>query len=123
MARACRAFPVGFLKLRPGLDNENLAPRVGFEPTTSRLTAGCSTAELPRNGRKRITAITKRQRACKARKWLSWNSATLDPGRKQPLDAQVKFHFAEWEREGERGALKGRRRHAKALPALIVLIL
>ncbi len=26
-----------------------LAPRVGFEPTTSRLTAGCSTAELPRN--------------------------------------------------------------------------
>jgi hypothetical protein len=26
-----------------------LAPRVGFEPTTSRLTAGCSTTELPRN--------------------------------------------------------------------------
>src|SRR5207248_2466958 len=25
------------------------APRVGFEPTTSRLTAGCSTIELPRN--------------------------------------------------------------------------
>src|ERR1700761_4258125 len=25
-----------------------LAPRVGFEPTTSRLTAGCSTTELPR---------------------------------------------------------------------------
>jgi hypothetical protein len=24
-----------------------MAPRVGFEPTTSRLTAGCSTAELP----------------------------------------------------------------------------
>src|SRR5262245_24625926 len=24
-----------------------LAPRVGFEPTTNRLTAGCSTAELP----------------------------------------------------------------------------
>src|SRR5215210_8387611 len=27
---------------------EALAPRVGFEPTTSRLTAGCSTTELPR---------------------------------------------------------------------------
>ncbi len=29
---------------------EKMAPGVGFEPTTSRLTAGCSTAELPRNG-------------------------------------------------------------------------
>ena len=26
-----------------------MAPRVGFEPTTLRLTAGCSTAELTRN--------------------------------------------------------------------------
>ena len=26
----------------------NLAPRVGFEPTTLRLTAECSTVELPR---------------------------------------------------------------------------
>ena len=26
-----------------------LAPRAGFEPATNRLTAGCSTAELPRN--------------------------------------------------------------------------
>src|SRR5205823_6017347 len=26
-----------------------LAPRVGLEPTTFRLTAGCSTIELPRN--------------------------------------------------------------------------
>ncbi|VXA91112.1 hypothetical protein BREVUG8_10238 [Brevundimonas sp. G8] len=26
-----------------------VAPRVGFEPTTSRLTVGCSTTELPRN--------------------------------------------------------------------------
>ena len=25
-----------------------LAPRVGFEPTTDRLTADCSTTELPR---------------------------------------------------------------------------
>ncbi len=30
---------------------EGLAPRAGFEPATNRLTAGCSTAELPRNSR------------------------------------------------------------------------
>jgi hypothetical protein len=28
---------------------ERMAPRVGFEPTTYRLTAGCSTVELSRN--------------------------------------------------------------------------
>jgi hypothetical protein len=27
----------------------SMAPRVGFEPTTNRLTADCSTTELPRN--------------------------------------------------------------------------
>jgi hypothetical protein len=27
--------------------NLALAPRAGFEPATNRLTAGCSTAELP----------------------------------------------------------------------------
>jgi hypothetical protein len=32
-----------------GPDKRALAPRAGFEPATSRLTAGCSTAELPRN--------------------------------------------------------------------------
>lgn len=32
-----------------GGGNSALAPRVGFEPTTVRLTVGCSTAELPRN--------------------------------------------------------------------------
>ena len=26
-----------------------MAPRAGFEPATNRLTAGCSTTELPRN--------------------------------------------------------------------------
>ena len=34
-----------------GRTMKRLAPRVGFEPTTNRLTAGCSTAELPRNSR------------------------------------------------------------------------
>ena len=29
-----------------------LAPRVGFEPTTDRLTADCSATELPRNKNK-----------------------------------------------------------------------
>ena len=33
---------------RSGLE-KILAPRVGFEPTTLRLTAGCSAVELPRN--------------------------------------------------------------------------
>src|SRR5207244_2173659 len=33
----------------------NLAPRVGFEPTTLRLTAGCSTIELPRNELGRVS--------------------------------------------------------------------
>jgi hypothetical protein len=27
-----------------------VAPRAGFEPATNRLTAGCSTTELPGNG-------------------------------------------------------------------------
>ena len=32
-----------------GSTGSHLAPQVGFEPTTLRLTAGCSTAELLRN--------------------------------------------------------------------------
>lgn len=32
------------------LIKKELAPRAGFEPATNRLTAGCSTAELPGNG-------------------------------------------------------------------------
>ena len=51
---------------------KNLAPRAGFEPATNRLTAGCSTAELPGNtGRRRIRAhrrdraISKVLRLCK----------------------------------------------------------
>ncbi len=28
---------------------KEMAPRAGFEPATNRLTAGCSTAELPGN--------------------------------------------------------------------------
>jgi hypothetical protein len=57
---AIRRFLVGFcVPLRTFYQGDRLvqlsnllkllAPRVGFEPTTSRLTAGCSTAELPRN--------------------------------------------------------------------------
>ena len=32
-----------------GSSRSFMAPRVGFEPTTLRLTAGCSAVELPRN--------------------------------------------------------------------------
>ena len=38
-----------------------LAPRAGFEPATLRLTAGCSTVELPRN-RERGTLVLKGRR-------------------------------------------------------------
>jgi hypothetical protein len=38
----------GFCAVNP---LESLAPRVGFEPTTLRLTAECSTVELPRSVR------------------------------------------------------------------------
>src|SRR3954465_14911216 len=31
-------------------ERRHLAPRAGFEPATNRLTAGCSTTELPGNG-------------------------------------------------------------------------
>ena len=46
-----------------------LAPRAGFEPATNRLTAGCSTAELPGNksqARVRRCAYNKSYRAMKA---------------------------------------------------------
>ncbi len=36
-----------------------LAPRAGFEPATNRLTAGCSTTELPGNGARSDPRITK----------------------------------------------------------------
>ena len=39
-----------FVTSRADLSPLRKAPRVGFEPTTSRLTVGCSTAELPGNG-------------------------------------------------------------------------
>ena len=44
-----------------------LAPRAGFEPATNRLTAGCSTTELPGNARRiaRSAPITKRTPLCK----------------------------------------------------------
>src|SRR3984885_10573977 len=46
-----------------------LAPRAGFEPATNRLTAGCSTAELPGNSSCRArNAYNKAGRALKAAK-------------------------------------------------------
>jgi hypothetical protein len=37
-----------------------LTPRVGFEPTTNRLTADRSTAELSRNAQSQLLMITKK---------------------------------------------------------------
>ena len=46
---------------------ERVAPRVGIEPTTIRLTVECSTAELPGNKASAIAgAITKPSNLCKA---------------------------------------------------------
>src|SRR4051794_10261122 len=39
---------------------KSLAPRAGFEPATNRLTAGCSTAELPGNTSRRIRTPARR---------------------------------------------------------------
>lgn len=39
---------------------KEMAPRVGFEPTTLRLTAGCSAVELPRNVRTFMKCLTAR---------------------------------------------------------------
>ena len=41
---------------------KSLAPRVGFEPTTLRLTAECSTIELPRNNTSRAFSLQQRLR-------------------------------------------------------------
>lgn len=37
------------MEKREDVEKIFLAPRVGLEPTTERLTAACSTTELPRN--------------------------------------------------------------------------
>jgi hypothetical protein len=44
----------------------HLAPRAGFEPATNRLTAGCSTAELPGTNAVCAPAITKGLSPCQA---------------------------------------------------------
>ena len=41
--------PLGQLSIACGEEVNIMAPQVGFEPTTYRLTAGCSTTELLRN--------------------------------------------------------------------------
>jgi MFS family permease len=58
-----------------------LAPGLGFEPRTDRLTADCSTAELPRNGRGAI--VSRRRRGRPAYVDLRLFSTALDgPARK-----------------------------------------
>src|SRR5690606_33785873 len=48
-ASACSATPAIRCPIGALLFCVFMAPRVGFDPTTYRLTAGCSTIELPRN--------------------------------------------------------------------------
>src|SRR5579862_942700 len=59
-AELVRRFRPNYLK--------TLAPRAGFEPATNRLTAGCSTAELPGKSlrSRREAAYNKRGRSLKA---------------------------------------------------------
>ncbi len=47
----CAIRPYVVNKAELGRPGNSMAPRVGFEPTTLRLTAGCSAVELPRNVR------------------------------------------------------------------------
>ena len=58
-----------FMAFEVGPD-EGLAPQVGFEPTTLRLTAGCSTAELLRNGPTTTAICNSREarRGCQTRR-------------------------------------------------------
>src|SRR3546814_6992440 len=43
---------------------EKMAPRAGFEPATNRLTAGCSTAELPGSSPFRSLAVSRLRCGC-----------------------------------------------------------
>jgi hypothetical protein len=54
--RAAKTRPNGLANrpLQPLGYFSKMAPQVGFEPTTYRLTAGCSTAELLRNDNKKF---------------------------------------------------------------------
>ena len=55
-----------------------LAPRVGFEPTTNRLTAGCSTAELPGSRAERASPITRQRLLAKPQAWAAALSAKME---------------------------------------------
>ena len=41
-----------------------MAPRAGFEPATKRLTAACSTTELPRNSKIKLHDLESNQSKC-----------------------------------------------------------
>jgi Phage integrase family len=77
---------------------KGLAPRPGLEPGTLRLTAECSTIELPRNRRASIGSVPRvqldfsfiaqggkfRQRTCKSR--LLWQPAAMLQGGAKEID-------------------------------------
>ena len=74
--------------LEKSAGGSEVAPRAGFEPATNRLTAGCSTAELPGNTRAtsnkrggRLQSVNRRRRAPLAK-------------RRQPRTALLLFLYA-----------------------------
>ena len=58
-----KLYAPDFLEFLPF--TKKLAPRDGFEPSTNRLTAGCSTAELPGNSVQAPLPIANRFGYCK----------------------------------------------------------
>src|SRR5215468_11180134 len=70
-----RSYGIVCERLRKG----RLAPRAGFEPATNRLTAGCSTTELPGNGAEVDSErpITNGYHACKAAMGLDSRGPSL----------------------------------------------
>ena len=70
-----------------------VAPRAGFEPATNRLTAGCSTAELPGNaGKKR-----QRPRITKAPAHEKHQIRIRNAPKKGHLDARQRYKLASLE--------------------------
>ncbi len=58
-----------------------MAPRAGFEPATNRLTAGCSTAELPGNSAHRVSEVAYSKRVSQLQRAKSLFSIFLRPGK------------------------------------------
>ena len=99
---------------RPRCEVRGVAPQVGFEPTTLRLTAGCSTLELLRNSRPNsarpmpgdVSATVLRSDEISAYPPRTRTGAS----RTRKADASHEAQCVAWERKGSKGL---------ALPAAI----